>query len=58
MEPYAGGIGALCDMCGGEIYSDELYYRIDGDSVCPDCLEDYAALTFASCLVKASHAPR
>ena len=33
---------AECDLCGGEIYRGRRYYRINGQTVCPDCLADYA----------------
>lgn len=58
MEPYTGGISGLCSQCGGEIYLGELYYRIDGQDICPGCLADYAVQTFAPCLVKAPHVPQ
>lgn len=33
---------AYCDKCGGEIYPDDVEYRImDGELVCGRCLEDY-----------------
>lgn len=43
---------AHCDCCGGEIYSFDSYYDIDGDIVCPDCLLEYAEREFAKYLVK------
>ena len=43
---------AECDLCGGEIYTDEPYYFINGKSLCRDCLSDYAAQFFAPYLVK------
>ena len=52
MEPYAGGTAAECTLCGGEIYTDEPYYFINGQSLCRDCLSDYAARFFAPYLVK------
>lgn len=54
MEPYAGGTAAECTLCGGEIYTDEPYYFINGQSLCRDCLSDYAARFFAPYLVKGS----
>mgnify|MGYP003593150123 CR=1 FL=1 len=38
---------AECDLCGGEIYRGRRYYRINGQTVCPDCLADYARAVFA-----------
>ena len=29
----------VCDWCGEHIQSDHLY-RIDGKTICPDCLKD------------------
>lgn len=52
VEPYAGGVDAVCGMCGGEIYRDEAYYHINGHAVCQDCLTEYAAQVFAPFLVK------
>jgi hypothetical protein len=36
-----------CVCCGGELYGWESVYVLDGDLVCPDCLEDYAKDYFA-----------
>ena len=41
---------AVCDLCGGEIYQGQAYYRINGRTVCRDCLADYAESYFADCL--------
>ncbi len=38
---------AVCDLCGGEIYVDESFYYINGETVCAACLEDYARSAFA-----------
>ena len=38
---------AECDLCGGEIYRGRRYYCINGQTVCPDCLADYARAVFA-----------
>ena len=40
--PVAG-----CDLCGGELYRDETAYRINGETICPDCLADYARQVFS-----------
>jgi formylmethanofuran dehydrogenase subunit E len=29
-----------CDICGEPI-QDEYYYEINGDKICPECLEDF-----------------
>ena len=52
MEPYEGGVSAECALCGGEIYRGEAYYYINGQTVCWDCLADYAAQALAPFLVK------
>ena len=36
------GVCACCDQCGGEIYTGEEYYRINGENVCEDCFCDFA----------------
>ena len=40
-------IAAQCDNCGFEIYDGEPYYRINGEIICRDCLEEYAARLLA-----------
>ncbi len=37
----------VCDLCGGEIYVDESFYYINGETICECCLEDYARSVFA-----------
>ena len=51
MQPYEG-VSAVCAQCGGEIYTGESYYHINGQAVCTDCLADYAAQIFAPYLTK------
>ena len=46
-EEDGGRTAAECDLCGGEIYRGRRYYRINGQTVCPDCLADYARAVFA-----------
>ena len=46
-----------CDLCGGEIYQGQAYYRINGRTVCRDCLADYAESYFADCLCGEEAAP-
>ena len=29
----------VCDICGEPIQAEH-YYQINGDNICPDCLED------------------
>lgn len=48
---------AVCDLCGGEIYQGQAYYRINGRTVCQDCLADYAESYFADCLCGEEAAP-
>ncbi len=52
MEPYQGGVSAVCELCGGEIYRGEAYYEIDHQAICRDCLADFAARFFAPYLEK------
>lgn len=33
---------AWCDRCGEEIYEGTDFYRVNGETVCEDCLCDYA----------------
>ena len=35
-----------CELCGAEIYGGE-YYCLNGQIICPDCLEEYARHYFA-----------
>lgn len=35
-------IVAACDICGFEIYRGEEWYRINGESVCEDCVREFA----------------
>ena len=51
MEPYEP-VCAQCAECGGEIYRGESCYHINAQTICPDCLADYAARWFAPYLVK------
>ena len=48
---------AVCDLCGGEIYQGQSYYRINGRTVCRDCLADYAGSYVADCLCGEEAAP-
>ena len=36
-------IVAECDICGFEIYRGEGYYCVNGESICEDCLREFAA---------------
>lgn len=38
---------SICDLCGGELYRGERYYRINGEVICRDCLAAYARQFFA-----------
>lgn len=40
-------IAAICEICGGEIYSTDEMYLINGECICEDCLEAYAKRTLA-----------
>lgn len=30
-----------CDECGEDIYPGEIYYKIDGDCICEECIVRY-----------------
>lgn len=30
-----------CDKCGSAIYCGETYYRINGQALCEECIEEY-----------------
>ena len=40
-------IEAECDICGFELYRGESYYAINGEVICEDCLEKFAARLLA-----------
>ena len=40
-----------CGLCGREIPSGSRYWHINGQSVCPACLGDFARQEFAPCLL-------
>lgn len=54
LEPPEDIIFAYCDYCGGEIYDGETYYAINGETICTDCLRDFASGYFADCVEEAS----
>ena len=39
---------AHCSLCGGELYPGDVCYIINGSTLCPNCLGDYAAQAFAA----------
>ena len=43
---------AECDLCGGEIYADELVHFINGFVICAECFYDYAFEYFSHCMVQ------
>lgn len=47
-EEDGGEVTGVCSVCGGDIYRGEEYYRINGRSICPECLEDFARDYFRS----------
>ncbi len=51
MEAYEG-VSAECTLCGGEIYTGEAYYHINGSSVCQDCLPKLARQLLAPFLIE------
>lgn len=38
-----------CSQCGGELYAGEVYYDINGCTVCRDCLDVFARRYFRLC---------
>lgn len=47
-EENGTAVRTVCDLCGGEIYWGEIFYRMDGETVCEDCIDDYARQILAS----------
>ncbi len=37
----------LCDLCGAELPPEATCYRINGETICPECLGEYARQVFA-----------
>lgn len=54
LEPPEDRVFGHCDHCGDEIYENELYYDVNGKKIHYECLRDYAAKQFASCLKEAA----
>lgn len=40
-------IAAECDICGFEIYRGETCYRVNGETICEDCLGEFAVRLLA-----------
>ena len=36
-----------CGLCRGELYPGDIYFELDGRTVCEDCLGRYARIYFA-----------
>ena len=45
---------ALCDICRGEVYKNELVHVIDGFVVCAECFSDYTFDYFSGCMMLGS----
>lgn len=41
-EENGSAVRTVCDLCGREIYFDEIFYCVDGENICDDCVADYA----------------
>lgn len=41
-EEDGSSVRTVCDLCGREIYWNEAFYRMDGETVCDDCVGDCA----------------
>lgn len=46
-EADGSAVRTTCDLCGGEIYAEETFYRVDGETVCDNCVGDYARRVLA-----------
>ena len=49
LEPPEEKPVSRCDFCDGEIYEGDAVYRIDGELIHEDCLEDFARNYFSNC---------
>lgn len=49
LDPPEDAVADYCGHCGGEIYQGETVYRIDGNLIHEDCLNDFAKDYFADC---------
>lgn len=49
LEPPEDKPVSYCGFCGGEVYEGDTVYRIDGQLIHEDCLEDFAKDYFADC---------
>lgn len=41
IEPRDPPVCGFCDICNGEIYRGERYYKAHGDAICHWCFEDF-----------------
>lgn len=46
-EEDGSAVCAECSLCGDELYLGEQCYHINGQTVCEDCLGEYARQVFA-----------
>lgn len=53
IEPPEDVVSDHCDYCKGEIYEGDVYYDIDGKSICPDCLGRFSRRYFLDCARRA-----
>lgn len=49
LEPPEDKPAGYCGFCGGEVYEGDTVYRIDGQLIHENCLEDFAKDYFADC---------
>ena len=45
---------ALCDVCGGEVYGEDIVHVIDSFVVCPECFSDFVFEYFEDCMTQGS----
>lgn len=48
LEPEEDVVFGYCAACGGEIYAGGAIYRIDGECIHEECLEEFAKDYFSN----------
>ena len=46
LDAQEAPVYAYCAECGGEVYGEELVYEIDGETVCEECIGEFARKYF------------
>ena len=47
-DPQRRPSRANCSLCGRELYQGDVCLQINGSTLCPECLGEYAARFFAA----------